>query len=71
MLPRNTLKCAKKRKGKLIKRFVKEQGIGSTGAFLAETLLKLIDDGKIRIPRGGYLVTRGRGRVVVTRPKSE
>ncbi len=40
-------------------------------ALIAETLLKLIDDGKIRIPRGGYLVTRGRGRVVVTRAKSE
>ena len=51
---------------------MKEQGIGSTGAFLAETLLKLIDEGKIRIPRGGYLVTRGRGwvekRVVAWRP---
>ena len=40
-------------------------------AVIAETLLKLIDDKKLRIPRGGYLVTRGRGRVVVTRAKSE
>ena len=40
-------------------------------ALIAETLLKFIDDGKLRIPRGGYLVTRGRGRVVVTRAKSE
>ena len=39
-------------------------------ALIAETLVKLIDDGKLRIPRGGYLVTRGRGRVVVTRAKN-
>lgn len=38
---------------------------------IAETLMKLIDQGKLRIPRGGYLVTRGRGRVIVARPKAE
>ncbi len=40
-------------------------------ALIAETLIKLIDDKKLRIPRGGFVVTRGRGRVVVTRAKGE
>lgn len=38
---------------------------------LSETLLKLISEKKLRIPRGGYLVTRGRGRVIVTRAKGD
>ena len=37
---------------------------------IAETLMKLIDENKLRLPRGGYLVTRGRGRVVVTKAES-
>ena len=40
-------------------------------AFVAETLMKLIDEKKLRIPRGGYLVTRGRGRVIVEHPVYE
>jgi hypothetical protein len=40
-------------------------------ALIAETLIKLIDEKSLRIPRGGYLVTRGRGRVIVTRAKDE
>lgn len=35
-------------------------------ALIADSLVKLIDEKKLRIPRGGYLVTRGRGRVIVT-----
>ena len=38
---------------------------------IAETLMKLIEEKKLRLPRGGYLVTRGRGRVVVTKAESE
>ncbi len=37
---------------------------------IADTLGKLIQDGGLKLPRGGYLVTRGQGRVVVTRAKS-
>lgn len=37
-------------------------------ALIAETLIKLIEEKKLRIPRGGYLVTRGRGRVIVEQP---
>lgn len=36
---------------------------------IADELVKLIDQKNLRIPRGGYNVTRGRGRVVVTRAK--
>ncbi len=36
---------------------------------IAETLGKLVLSGGLRIPRGGYVVTRGRGRVIVTRAK--
>ncbi len=34
---------------------------------IASTLGPLAKAGRIRIPRGGYLVKRGRGRVIVTR----
>ena len=37
---------------------------------IADALMKLIDDKSIRIPRGGYHITRGRGRVIVEQPKS-
>ena len=37
---------------------------------IADTLDKLVQGSGIRLPRGGYLVTRGRGRVIVTRAKS-
>jgi len=40
-------------------------------ALIAETLAKLIDEKNLRIPRGGYLVTRGRGRVIVKQPKQD
>ncbi len=33
---------------------------------IASILGDLAKAGKLRIPRGGYLVTRGRGRVIVT-----
>lgn len=32
---------------------------------IAETLGKLVSEGKLRVRRGGYLVRRGRGRVIV------
>ncbi len=37
---------------------------------IAETLGNLVKDGNLRIPRGGYNVTRGRGRVIVSRAKN-
>ena len=39
-------------------------------ALIADTLWNLIEQGKLAIPRGGYLVRRGHGRVVVERVRS-
>ena len=36
---------------------------------IADALVGLINEKGLRIPRGGYLVTRGRGRVIVTSAK--
>ncbi len=36
---------------------------------IVDTLGKLVMDGNLKIPRGGYLVRRGRGRVIVTQAK--
>lgn len=38
---------------------------------IAETLMKLIEEKKLKFPRGGYLITRGRGRVIVTKAQAE
>ncbi len=37
---------------------------------IADTLIPLIEKNELQIPRGGYLVRRGRGRVIVERPAS-
>ncbi len=37
---------------------------------IVDTLGKLVQDSGLKLPHGGYLVTRGRGRVIVTRAKS-
>ena len=36
---------------------------------ITKSLGNLVQSGGLRIPRGGYVVTRGRGRVIVTRVK--
>ena len=38
---------------------------------IASTLWNLIEKDKLAIPRGGYFVKRGRGRVIVERPEYE
>ncbi len=38
---------------------------------IADTLISLIQNNKLQIPRGGYLVRRGRGRVIVESPASD
>ena len=40
-------------------------------AAMAGALMQLIEQGKLSIPRGGYLVRRGRGRVIVEPVKEE
>ncbi len=39
--------------------------VDKNAEFIAEILVDQINQGKLRIPRGGYLVRRGRGRVIV------
>jgi hypothetical protein len=39
--------------------------VDKNAELIAELLVDQINQGKLRIPRGGYLVRRGRGRVVV------
>ncbi len=39
-------------------------------ALIADTLIPLIEQNRLRIPRGGYLILRGRGLVIVVRPDS-
>ena len=38
---------------------------------IVKTLEPLVLGNKLKIPRGGYLVRRGRGRVIVERAKTE
>ena len=44
--------------------------VDSNARLIASTLEPLAKGGKLRVPRGGYLVRRGRGRVIVTRVKA-
>lgn len=57
--------------------WLKKRGAARTGlsedrnaALIADSLVRLIDEQNLRIPRGGYVVTRGRGRVIVTRART-
>lgn len=38
---------------------------------IAEALRPLVKSNKLQIPRGGYVLRRGRGRVIVEHPESE
>ena len=39
-------------------------------ALITETLWPLVQQGTVAIPRGGYLLRRGRGRIIVERARS-
>ena len=61
---------------KTFAKWLKERQSAQTGiqedknaVMIADALMKLIDDKSIKIPRGGYHVTRGRGRVIVEQPR--
>ena len=41
------------------------EAVDKDAELIAEVLVDQINQGNLRIPRGGYLVRRGRGRVVV------
>lgn len=42
-----------------------DQQVDKNAQLIADTLGQLVNSGKLRIPRGGYMLTRGRGRVIV------
>ena len=44
--------------------------VDKNAGLIASTLELLAKAGRIRIPRGGYVVRRGRGRVIVSRAKA-
>jgi len=53
---------------------VRKSAAGDTdknAAVIADALQPLIARNKLRIPRGGYVVRRGRGRVIVERPRAD
>ena len=39
-------------------------------ALIVDTLWPLVEQGKLAIPRGGYLIRRGRGRIIVERARA-
>ena len=41
------------------------EAVDKNAELIAEALFDQINQGKLRIPRGGYLIRRGRGRVIV------
>ena len=50
------------------------EGVGSgdkNAVLITNALTPLIKQKGLRIPRGGYLLRRGRGRVIVERPSPE
>jgi hypothetical protein len=59
--------------GKAFAQWLADNGSSSTGGsdpnaeMIAEILSKLALQDKLRIPHGGYLVRRGRGRIIVER----
>ena len=51
-----------------------QQTAGTTAdanaALIVDTLWPLVQQGTLSIPRGGYLLRRGRGRIIVEPPRS-
>ena len=43
------------------------EAVDKGAELIEEAVWALVKEGKIRIPRGGYVLSRGRGRVFVTR----
>ncbi len=49
----------------------KREPVDKNAKTITSALEGLIKDGKLRIPRGGYLLKRGKKRVIVTRAKAD
>lgn len=47
-----------------------KSGVDENAALVVETLWPLVRDKTLAIPRGGYLLRRGRGRIIVERARS-
>jgi len=45
--------------------------VDKNAELIAETLAPLLETKKLKIPRGGYFVTRGRRRVIVSQVEEE
>ena len=55
--------------GKWVEQQSKEAPEDPNVAVLTSALMPLVEEGRLRIPRGGYHVRRGRGRVIIERAK--
>ncbi len=42
-----------------------KDGVDANAALIVDTLWPLVQQGTLAIPRGGYLLRRGRGRIIV------
>ena len=45
------------------------QELDGNAAMIVDTLWPMVRDGALAIPRGGYLIRRGRGRIIVEAAK--
>ena len=55
--------------------WLSSQGAGKAkadvnAATIVNTLWPMVEEGTLAIPRGGYLIRRGRGRIIVEPPRS-
>ena len=48
---------------------VAEPSVDKNALLIEQALTPLIDSDNLKMPRGGYLVKRGKGRIIVERPK--
>ena len=44
-------------------------GQDTNADMIADAVMKLVEERNLQFPRGGYIVRRGRGRVIVERPE--
>jgi hypothetical protein len=44
-------------------------GADKNADMIADAVMELVNEKNLRFPRGGYIVRRGRGRVIVERPE--
>lgn len=52
------------------KKEIVEPSVDKNALLIEQALAPLIKSDNLKMPRGGYLVKRGKGRIIVERPKS-